>query len=249
MHIIVCEDEDMYQKSICEKIDQWIQCNHYEGTKVTVFNSSEDMLEAWLKGMKADILFLDILFGDEMNGMEVAKQIRATDDFVPIVFVTNSEAYMKEGYTVRAFRYLSKPVAFEDLVICLEVAYKQYTLAHNEYLIISDAGRRLALRHDEILYIEAQSPYTLIHMQGRENLIKLRYRFQDLGRKLSEELFILCHRSYLVNIAHVRAVRRNELTLSTGQTLPISRLYTKHLNHAFDSYYQEGGAAHGMDDF
>ena len=55
------------------------------------------------------------------------------------------------------------------IAICLDVAYMQYTLAHNEYLIISDAGQRLALRHGEILFIEVQSPYVLIYMQSKKN--------------------------------------------------------------------------------
>lgn len=247
MQVIVCEDERIYQKFMQEKIAQWIQKTHHEDVRVTFFNSSEDLLECWQKGIKVDILFLDILFRNEMNGMEVAKQIRETDSVIPIVFVTNSEAFLKDGYVVRALRYLSKPICYEDMALCLDVAYKQYTLAHNEYLILSDVGRRLALRHDEILFVEAQYPYTLIHMLEQKEPIKIRCRFLDLVPKLPEELFISCHRSYLVNIVHVRAVKQNIIMLSTGQELPLSRSFAEHLNDAFDSYYQEGGIENGMD--
>ena len=165
MRVIVCEDERFFQKSICEQIDQWIHKTHHEDVNVTLFSSSEDLLDGWQKGIDADILFLDILFHNEMNGLEIAKKIRETDSAVPIVFVTNSDAFVKDGYTVRAFRYLNKPICYEDIAICLDVAYMQYTLAHNEYLIISDAGQRLALRHGEILFIEVQSPYVLIYIK------------------------------------------------------------------------------------
>lgn len=103
LHIIVCEDEVIYQKTMREKIDHWVERNHHEGVKIVVYNSSEDFLEQWEKGLKADILFLDILFHNEITGMGVAKQIRLTDSMLPIVFVTNSEAFVKEGYAVRAF--------------------------------------------------------------------------------------------------------------------------------------------------
>lgn len=249
MQVIICEDEIIYQKSMRDIVNRWIEKTHHEDLCVTFFSSSEDLLEHWQKGIKADILFLDILFRNEMNGMEAAKQIRATDGFVPIVFVTSSEAFVKDGYEVRAFRYLNKPVCYEDMALCLDVAYKQYTLNHNEYLIISDAGRRLALRYNEILYIEAQSPYTMIYMQGQSEPIKIRYRLLDLIPKLPKELFTPCHRSYLVNIIQVRSVKRNEVILSLGQSLPVSRSFSERLNNAFDSYYLEGGAAqYGMDD-
>ena len=155
---------------------------------------------------------------------------------------------------LRLVRRLAKKHKWQDIIVAYQEAcqryeypYKQYTLAHNEYLIIADAGRRLALRHNEVLYVEAQSPYTLIHMQGHAEPIKLRYRFLDLIPKLPEELFILCHRSYLVNIIHVRAVKRHTLTLSTGEELPVSRSLGAHLNDSFDNYYQEGGISHGVD--
>lgn len=247
MRVIVCEDERIYQKSIHDKIDLWILKTHHADVSVTLFSSSEDLLESWQKGLAADIMFLDILFHDEMNGVEVAKKIRETDNAIPIIFITNSDIFVKAGYVVRAFRYLNKPVCYEDIAVCLDVAYKQCTLRHNEYLIISDAGQRLALRYGEILFFEVQSPYVLLYMQSKKEPIKIRYRFLDLIPKLPEELFTLCNRSYLVNIVHVRAVRRNMLTLSTGQELPVSRSFAEHLNNAFDSYYQEGGMEYGMD--
>ena len=74
MQVIVCEDERVFQKSICEQIDQWIHKTHHEDVNVTLFSSSEDLLDGWQKGIDADILFLDILFHNEMNGLEIAKK-------------------------------------------------------------------------------------------------------------------------------------------------------------------------------
>ena len=67
-------------------------------------------------------------------------------------------------------------------------------------------------------------------------------RFTDLRKKLPVELFILCHRSYIVNIMHVRSIRKNELSISTGQALPVSRSQADAVSEAFDSYYQRGGS-------
>ncbi len=242
MQIVVCEDEQQYQKSIGDKINRWQQNSGYVAIKTLFFSSSEDFLEQWEKGLTVDVIFLDILFGQEMDGMSVAKRIRAADQSVPIVFITNSEAYVKEGYEVRAFRYLNKPVCFDDIAQCLDVAYKQYTISHNEYLILSTTGQRIALRYEDVLFLEAQSPYTLIYAHGKKEAIRIRNRFSELIPKLPEEQFVMCHRSYIVNITHVRRVKRKELTLSNGMVLPISRACTDTVNSVFDSYYQEGGA-------
>lgn len=240
MHIVVCEDEAMYRKSIQEKIERWSQASHHADIKVSMFSSSEDFLEQWGQSIKVDIIFLDIMFQNEIDGMEVAKQIRLTDSYVPIVFVTNSEAYIREGYEVRALRYLGKPMCYADIALCLDIAYKQYTLSHNEFLILLDAGRRFAMRHAEIIYFEAQSPSILIFRQDEPAPTKLRYRFADILPKLSQELFIPCHRSYIVNMLHIRSLKRTEILLSNGKVLPLSKSYIDTVNRAFDSYYQEG---------
>lgn len=242
MQIVVCEDEQQYQKSIGDKINRWQQNSGYVAIKTLFFSSSEDFLEHWEKGLTVDVIFLDILFGQEMGGMSVAKRIRAADQSVPIVFITNSEAYVKEGYEVRAFRYLNKPVCFDDIAQCLDVAYKQYTISYNEYLILSATGQRIALRYEDVLFLEAQSPYTLIYAYGKKEAIRIRNRFSELIPKLPEEQFVMCHRSYIVNITHVRRIKRKELTLSNDMVLPISRACTDTVNSVFDSYYQEGGA-------
>ena len=242
MQIVVCEDEQLYQRSIDSKIEQWKLLSEYADVKTKFFSSSEDFMEQWEKGLDADIIFLDILFHHEMNGMTVAKKIRETDQSVPIVFITNSEAYVKEGYQVHAFRYLNKPVCYEDIAQCLDVAYKQHTIAHNEYLILTSAGKRLALRYEDILYIEVRSPYTLIHTHGKKEATQIRCCFSELLPKLPEEQFVMCHRSYIVNIIHVRRIMRRELVLSNGAILPISRSCVENVNSVFDSYYQEGGA-------
>lgn len=242
MRIIVCEDDALYQKVLQSNIHRWSRAFQHDNVSLTILSSSEELLVKWDKGLRADILFLDILFENELDGMQAARQIRLTDARVPIVFVTNSEAFSKDGYSVRAFRYLSKPICYEDVALCLDMAYRQYTLARNEYFVIAESGHRLALRPEEILYLEARSPYTLVWQQGVKEPIKVRLRFHSLQQRPPNGLLVPCHRSYIVNIIHVRRVKRNELLLSTQQTLPVSRSYYNGVITAFDGYYQEGGS-------
>lgn len=248
MQIVVCEDDLSYQKSIGGKIELWQQNSGAVGIKVHYFSSSEDFLEQWDKGMNADILLLDILFGDEIDGMSVAKHIRMMDEALPIVFITHTEAFVREGYEVRAFRYLNKPVCYDDLAQCLDVAYRRHTIARNEYLILSTAGQRTALRYEDILFLEAQSPYTLIYLQEKAEPIRVRSRFTELAPRLPEDQYVMCHRSFIVNVMHIRRVKRKEIMLSNGTLLPISRTCINAVNAAFDSYHQEGGVCLHVDD-
>ena len=245
MRVIICEDDKEYQCTIKSMIQKWMQINHRDETNIIAYSSSEDFLEKWKHGLKADILFLDIIFNKEMNGLDAAGIIRATDHYTTIVFITNFEAYSKDGYFVNALRYLSKPVCYEDIALCLDVAYKQYTLAHNEFLILMESGIRIAIRYEDIIYIEAQSPYVIVHLQNQPNSeMRVRSKITEFKYKLPGETFVQCHRSYIVNIVHTRCIRRNELVVSDGTIIPVSRSLIRVVNETFDSYYQEGGVIH-----
>ncbi len=239
VHVVVCEDEKEHSEQICKFINRWKEKIPYP-IKITKFTSAQDFIKAWENEMVVDALFMDIVFQDAMTGMEAAKIVREKDMRMMIVFTTNSNEHIKQGYSVMAFRYLTKPVLYEEIELCLKVAYNQYTLRHNEFLILSESMGRLVLRFDEIIYIEAQAPYIYIFMEKSEKPLKLRYRFRDFSRKLPEELFVLCHRSYMVNVMHVRRITNKEVLLSSKRELPVSRTHFEILRRVFDCYYQEG---------
>ena len=172
--------------------------------------------------------------------MELAKLIRQTDEDVPIVFVTNYAEYVYQGYTVNALRYLKKPVLESDIFPCLDIAYKHYTLSHQESSIISIPGEQIVLRYAEILYLEARSPNLLIKRIGSSSDISFRYRISKVYPLLPSELFAFCHRSYIVNLSKIRILKRTQLVLCSNEVLPISEKYVDELFHKFNAYHQRG---------
>lgn len=240
MRVVICEDDAVYRDSIRKKVEQWSQQKGYVVT-VHLFSSSEDLLEAWEQGQNFNLMFLDILFDYEMNGMQLAKRIREHDDQMPIVFITNSDAYIRDGYMVSALRYLNKPVTYDDISECMDIAFHRMTLSQQEYLVLNTNGGRHAIRIREIKYIEAIYPQIRIVTSNSNQPLCIRYHFRDLITQLSQTPFIQCHRSYLVNILFIRSVQRTELFLAEGERLPVSRLYVDEVYKAFDRFYQEGG--------
>lgn len=247
MKIIICDDDPIYLAKLQEQTYIWKNERKRNEVQISAFRSSEDLLEQIETGLHADVFLLDILFESEINGLLLASEIRKKDVKVMIVFITNSEAYAQKGYAVQAFRYLSKPICFADLALCLDVAYRQYTLAHNEFLILAECGKRIVLRYDQITYIEAHSPYIEIHIFP-DNIEKIRGTLAVLKNKLPEELFVQCHRSYIVNVLNIQSIRRNEIYLNEKTVIPVSRACFQQLCLTFDRYYQ-GGHQHNVDGF
>ena len=58
-----------------------------------------------------EIYFLDIEM-KKLTGMDVARKIRERNDKSEIIFTTGLIDYIHDGYEVRAYRYLLKPIQF-----------------------------------------------------------------------------------------------------------------------------------------
>ncbi len=134
--IAICEDEKDQQELLKAYIEQI-----FKGLSVKysldVFNSGEELLENYPKDI--DIVLLDIQLG-EINGMDTARKIRLLDNKVEIIFITSLIEYALEGYEVRAYRYLIKPVKYYDLKEYIINCIKEVDIK-NKYIIVKEQGR------------------------------------------------------------------------------------------------------------
>lgn len=240
MQIVICEDDALAAKSIQQGIEKWAKATQNFDIGIQVFHSSEDLLEKWSNKLQAHMFILDIEFPNEISGMELARIIRTADPDVPIVFVSNYEEYVYQGYTFSALRYLKKPILESDLYTCLDIAYRKYSLLYQECAVLSVPGAKIALKYSEVLYIEAHSPDISIVTIHFKQPIVMRYRLTKILDLLPSALFSLCHRSYIVNVAHIRILKKTQLVLSNGSILPISEKYENSIFDLFNHFHQEG---------
>lgn len=244
MRVIICEDDSQYAKTIAGHVHAWMGARNHADVETLYFHSSEDLLEAWQNGLHAHMFLLDIQIPNEYSGLHVAQEIRKSNFDVPIVFITHFDDYVYDGYEVDALRYLKKPVDPKALCGCLDVAYRHYAELHRETSVLSLRHYELALRYSELLYIEAKSPDLFVYMLGfKEPHIIQRFRLFQIKNMLPDTLFVHCHRSYIVNIAQIRIVSKNSLTLCNGVDLPVSETHAESLRAHFYRYHEEGQEA------
>lgn len=58
-----------------------------------------------------DVIFMDIKMPN-INGLQVSHTLRKYDFDVPLVFLSNLQAYAIKGYEVQALDYLIKPIKY-----------------------------------------------------------------------------------------------------------------------------------------
>lgn len=73
MWVIICEDERVYSRAIENDILCWKESHMYKDVYVQLYHSAEDLLDAFEKGTRCDLLFLDIRMPDGLKGLSWLK--------------------------------------------------------------------------------------------------------------------------------------------------------------------------------
>ena len=227
MRIAVIDDHPADRDYIAALAMRWAK-DRAETAVPIPFPSAEAFLFAYSEDRDFDILLLDIEMSGE-DGISLAKRLRQEGCAAEIVFVTSHFELAGEGYEVDALHYLVKPVSQEKLSAVLTKAADRLKAAPPSVVISSD-GETIRLTEREILYVEAFLHYLVLHTKERDYRIK--ETLGDFAGRLSEDFFRI-HRSVLVNLRRIVKITRTDVTLDSGDILPVARGKYDAVNRAF----------------
>ena len=226
MRICFCDDEASTRSQFERMAAAWAE-QRGEAAELQLYNSAEQLLfevgQPEAQELVFDLILLDIQMGG-MDGITLARQLRAQDKRVTLAFLTAAREYVFEGYEVKALRYLIKPVQDAALFSILD----EIQSADQRFVLLN--GSRINL--NDLIYVEAEAHYC--HLVFEDHRQKEKIGIRELKTML-DETFVMIHRSYLVNIAKVDQIRREDLSASSF-TLPIARSQLKIVNEAFIRY-------------
>ncbi len=234
VRIVLAEDDAAQRRLIRAYLDRFAQEVGVE-LDVTEFGDGAELLFHYQPVY--DVALLDIEM-PHINGMEAAEKIRAQDSRVILIFVTSMAQYAIQGYKVRAQSYILKPVSYYSLYPELQEAMNtlKKRRSENAILLPTEDGMSKILIAD-ILYIESQRHTLLIHTT--EKTYAIRETMKQVARQLEGEPFAHSGVSFLVNLAHVTGVSRNEAAVG-GERVPISRQKYKAFLEALTNYMGGG---------
>ncbi|MCR5581681.1 MAG: LytTR family DNA-binding domain-containing protein [Pseudobutyrivibrio sp.] len=172
-----------------------------------------------------DIILLDIQM-KHMDGMAAAEKIRQMDSEVIIIFITSTVQYAVQGYAVDALGYVLKPVPYTQFSQLFDKAIARVQAKQQHvYVKVSVDDKQIKLDCDNIFFIESQRNNVIIHCKEDDYITAgpLK-RFDEM---LVTHGFSKCHNAYLINLSFVEAVQKEEVILTNGEILPISRARKK----------------------
>ena len=240
---IIIDDEDNVREALALLLDKF--CPEI---KISGMASSAEEGRQILKADDIDFIFLDISMPRE-DGFDFLRTIPKEN--YGVIFVTAFEEYALQAFKTNALDYLLKPVNPIELRDAVTKAIQYHELrklksevrsVYHESLdnlqdqMLSDRkhlakitiaeqfGFRI-INVSELMYLEADSNYTILHLSGLDKIVATRPlgEFEDL---LEKSMFFRIHKSTLINMTYLKAYSSYEgnfAELTDGTRLNISR--------------------------
>ncbi|MCC0715044.1 LytR/AlgR family response regulator transcription factor [Clostridioides sp. ES-S-0077-01] len=226
--IVLCEDELSQQKLIKGYIEKIFESRNEE-YDLLIYRNGESLIEDYPKNI--DIFLLDIQL-EEIDGMTLARKIRSMyDKNVEIIFTTSLIDYVQEGYEVRAYRYLLKPIKLGDLEKHLISCFNEIERNKGKELILSSKTEIFKINTADIYYIEVLKREITIHTKTSKHSINM--TMDNIESKINQKNFHRCHKSYLVNLDYVVNVKQYVATMENKEEVPISRYRFKEFKEVY----------------
>jgi two-component system, LytTR family, response regulator len=182
-----------------------------------------------LEEQQIDLVFLDI----QMPGLTGLQFIRSIKQKPMIILITAYEQYALESYGLDVVDYLVKPVAIDRFVKACNKALELYQLKTKQvekpketdpdYFFINVDYSLLKIAFADIVYIEGLRDYIKIHLKNSKPVIA-RMNVGAMDEQLPASKFIRVHKSYIVSIGHITAIRKNSVFMGKLE-IPVSFTY------------------------
>ena len=134
--------------------------------------------------------------------------------------LTSKRERFKEAFKIGATRFVTKPIDQEELFEALDNAFES-CLGFEKKLTVKYKGNDCVMRQRDIYMIEAQRDYVKIY--SKDKIFESSQSLKVFAEQLDKRIFILVHRSYLVNMMHIYDICNDYLELADGKRVPVSR--------------------------
>jgi len=199
---------------------------------VTTFTNAIDAISI-INQSEIDLIFLDI----EMPHFSGIDFINAIEKKPLIIFTTAYSNYAVEGFNLGAVDYLVKPIPFNRFLKAVLRAQQNFAPKNlpasnqitsapeieHDFMFVRAEYENVKINFADILYIEGLKDYVKIYTSDNKYTLTL-ISLIKLENLLSSKGFARIHRSYIINIKHVKSIQKNKVLIAEKR-IPISESY------------------------
>jgi DNA-binding LytR/AlgR family response regulator len=212
-----------------------INCKHLEdyvnkSSSLSLVGTFHDTLS--IKGQLSKRRDIDLIFIDiEIPGMDSFNFINSFGYQVNIIIISSNDKHALKAFEYNIVDYLLKPFTYSRFCKAVDKAIRYYS---NRKFINNDANEifvkkesaLVKLKIKDIIYIEALENYILLNTKNEK--LTIHFTMKAIMNQLPSDTFIRVHRSFIVNISFIKAIKDNTLDMISGDELkniPIGNVF------------------------
>ena len=231
MNIAIIEDSGQ-ELSLLERCLQSYLSSRQVYRVIDTYTSGEAFLENW-PSKSYDLIFLDILM-EGISGIEVARKIRETDSECLLIFISSSKEYALQGFEVRAFDYLLKPLSEERFQKTMDLCQNELA-KHIRYIEVKESRTLVKIPLNEIIYTDYYNHYIQIHTGAR--LIRSYQQFDVFSPLLlCYPQFLCCYRNCIVNMDHIEKSTDEGFVMDNQELVTVRKRGSNAIKKAYLEY-------------
>lgn len=241
--IYICEDNPTLLEYYQDIIDKILLMEEFDMKVQAAVTTPEELLQAAKRCQGEDegrdgFYLLDIDLHADMDGFDLAKEIRNFDSRGFIVFITtHSElAMLTFKYQIEAMDFILKDEDWSigpKLNACMSAALNRHnSSSETAKLVFKSGSHTIQVEQDNILYITPSTVAHKVQLIMKNGVKEFYSSLNDCEENLGKG-FIRCHKAFIVNSSHITQVDRKALTitLSNGESIIAS---TRGINRVLD---------------
>ena len=239
--IAFCDDDLEVLHQMNELLDRY-RVERNEDITYAAFQSPFELLTEIEKGIRPDILFLDVVMPGQ-NGMDVAKEIRQYDTNVKIIFLTSSPEFAVESYTVGAYFYQLKPIWEESFFRLMDSVLSECEKKKKNSLILHSKDGITRINLQQLEYCEVLGRKLLFHLENGA-VLEGAGSLDDLAGQLMQYCnFFRPHRSFLVNMEYIQNISSRSIKMVNDAVIPIPHGKCSEIKNTYMEYVFSGEQA------
>ncbi|WP_317645172.1 LytTR family DNA-binding domain-containing protein [Sporosarcina sp. GW1-11] len=242
--MIICEDNLVQREFIYKEIMNYTSF-HEPSIELVLCTNTPDEVLSYLNNYQADCYFLDIELDHQLDGMELAMEIRKKDPLATIIFITTHADRLKLTFTYKlaALDFIVKDTPDQiatQVKEALQAAFEKYIqfaeVVPTELIQINIGERIKNIALQDIYFFETSTIPHKLTLYEKNGFYEFYGRLKDF-----EEVnpsFYRCHKSFLINLQHVKELdkKKRTVTMSNGAICVISFRAFRELQSRLSAY-------------
>jgi len=230
LEIYICEDSAKQREFVTTFIKDYCVLQNLDADVVLSSPDPNEILAHYKKALGTALFFLDIDLKAEINGIELAVQIREQNKKAAIAFLTtHSEmTLLTFEYKIEALDFIIKDNQDKikrKIAECINTTLARYTVANNTKSIrVTVEDKVIILDMDEIVFIETTQVRHQLRLYAKRRVLEFNGELKTMEEQLDER-FIRCHKSFIINRNKIKEINKTEntVTMSNGSVCLVSK--------------------------